>query len=343
MKKPTLLLALLSTLWLLSGCIVSSVPTTDTSPAPAAKAETATTTFPVTVVDALGQEFTFDAPPKIGCGWLGCEEILADLGVVPHASYWIQHESTFLTPQGLPAHRIEDMANPEGWAEAEIDLLVKRGPAVPNDEALTAAAPIFYLHFPSADAEATAGIDAYYENTRLLGQLTGRSADAEATLARFDTLVEQLRALATPETCELTVAVLFGDPATYRAIGDANPFCTVLADVGLGQCIVSPWWEEINAEAFLSYDPDWIAYMDLGWSTLVTGEEADVADRVDPIWPQLTAVKEDRVYKSATQRFDCCSTRMLTHALQDYVSHILPDAGIPNPGPLADFDPAQSP
>lgn len=308
-----------------------------------ASAVTTPTLFPLTITDAAGQEFTFDAPPKIGCGWLGCEEILADLGVAPHASYWIQQESIFLTPAGLPTHTIADMANPEQWAAAEIDLLIKRGPATPNDEALTAAAPIFYLHFPSADADAAAGIAAYYENTRLLGQLTGKPDVADAILARFDAVQAKLRTLATAETRNLRVAVLFGEATTYRTIGNANPFCTVLAAVELGQCIEAPWWEELNAEAFLGYDPDWIVYMDLGWPALVTGNEALLTDRTDPVWPQLTAVKAGRVYKSATQRFDCCSTRMLTHALQDYVSHVLPDAGIPTPGPLADFDPAQSP
>lgn len=309
--------------------------------------ETAVTTaeshFPLTITDAAGQKFTFDAPPKIGCDWLGCHEILAELGVVPQASYFGGRPSQFLTPVGVPPYIIEDWMNPEAWVAAEVDLLIKRGPATPKDDALAAAVPIFRMHFSPGGTTAITGIAAYYENTRLLGQLTDKPDAAEAMIARFEAVQAKLRSLATDETRALRIAAIFADPAVYYALGHDNPFCTVLADAGLGQCMEAGWWEEVNAEAFLSYNPDWIIYMDQNWPALVDAEEATFTDRTDLIWSQLTAVKGGRVYKSATQRFDCCSTRMLTHALQDYVSHILPDVRIPAPGPLADFDPTQSP
>lgn len=344
---PKLIQKIIVLVLLLLLAAACAAPATQPAPAAATAADTTAVVapigFPLTITDAVGQEFTFDAPPKIGCDWLGCQEILTDLGVVPQASYWGGRPSTFLTPLGQPPYIVSDWMNPEQWAAAEIDLLIKRGPANPNDDALAAMVPIFRTYFPPGGTTGPTGIDAYYENARLLGQLTGKPNEAEAIIDRFEAVQEKLRTLATDATRALRIAPIFGDPAAYYALGNDNPFCTVIADTGLGQCMEAGWWEEVNAEAFLGYDPDWIIYMDQNWPALVDAEAADVADRTDPIWPELTAVKEGRVYKAATQRFDCCSTRILTHALQDYVSHVLPEAGIPAPVAINDFDPQQSP
>lgn len=292
------------------------------------------TLFPLKITDAAGQEFTFDAPLKIGCAWTGCHEFMADLGLNPHASWtWLEngYASPLYFPFGPPTHDIVDVDNPEAWAAAEVDVIINRLPVDPGDDAFKLAAPVFYLHFPSAGPPSLPGYQAYLENLRLLGQLTGHPAAAATAITRVETLLATLRSLATPETEQQTVAALFADEA-YRAIGHANPFCAIIGEVGLGHCIESGWWDEINSEAFLALDPDWIAYMG-----------GDYTGRTDPVWAQLTAVKAGRVYTTTSQRYDCCGTRLLVHALQDYVSHLLPDAGIPNPGPEEAFDPLQSP
>jgi len=296
--------------------------------------------FPLTITDATGQAFTFDAPPKIGCYWYGCYEALADLGVPVYAGSLAPEEveSVFYSPAGPPVHLITDDSNPESWAAAEIDLFITRVPDSADLDAMRQAAPIFFLHHPSYGPSDQQGYAAYYQNLRLLGALTGQPEAAEAAIARFETVLANLKALSTPETAALSVAVLFGGDS-YSGLTRENPFCTVIATVGLGQCPgpeePEESWPEVNAEQFLAIDPDWIVYEGFG---------ASYTERTDPVWGQLTAVKEGHVYDAAPGgRSYCCSTRGLIHALQDYVSHILPEAGIPTPGAHLTFDPLQSP
>ena len=338
-RTPSGILILLSIAFLLSACAVPTTPPTTNQAAPTS----ATTSdganearFPLTITDAAGQEFSFDAPPKIGCDWYGCYEALADLGIPPHAGALAEEELTsiFYAPAGPPTHRISDDTNPESWAAAEIDLYMMRVPDSADLDAMRQVAPVFLLHHPSY-GESVQGYDAYLENLRILGQLTGHPAAADAAIARFATALATLKALSTPETAALRVAVLFGGEG-YGGLAPNNPFCVALAEVGLGQCVEAAGesWLEVNAEQFLAIDPDWIIYEGFG---------ASYQERTDPVWSQLTAVKEGRVFDAAGSRYYCCSARGLIHSLQDYVSHILPDAGIPMPGPVETFDPTQSP
>lgn len=322
----------LTLVWLLSACV---------APGPAAtspKTETATATgaasFPLTITDAAGQKFTFDKPPKIGCWWTGCTEVLADLGVAPQAAgTWLPEgfDSKLFFPAGPPPHEIKDYENPEPWAAAEVDLLIMRLPVSPAQDALKTAAPIFYLHAPSYGKSSQTGYQAYLENLHLGGQLTGKPAAANAAIARFETMLTNLKKLATPETRAQKVALLWEDDA-YRAIDNTNPFCTIIAEAGLGACIEAPLWEEISPETFLAEDPDLILYM--------SGTNSYKA-RTDPVWSQLSAVKAGKVY-GVTGLYYCCGARTMYHDLHEYVHLILPDA-LPDPGPFAAYDPEQSP
>lgn len=322
---------------LLNGCAVPSpAATTTATPTPAAEVTAVEALFPLTITDATGQEFTFDAPPKIGCYWYGCYEAFADLGVPVYAGSLAPEEveSVFYSPAGPPLHLITDDSNPENWAAAEIELLMTRVPDSTDLDAMRQVAPIFFLHHPSYGASDQQGYAAYYQNLRLLGALSGKPEAAEAAIARFETVLANLKALATPETQALRIAVVFSGDG-YRVISPDNPFCAAVAEVGLGHCVgegAATW--EVSAESFLALDPDWIVYAGFGES---------YQERNDPVWTQLTAVKEGRVFDAAGSRYYCCSTRGLINALQDYVSHLLPDAGIPNPGSEVTFDPLQSP
>ncbi|MEX1021128.1 MAG: ABC transporter substrate-binding protein, partial [Litorilinea sp.] len=214
------------------------------------------------------------------------------------------------------------------------DLILMRVPVNPDHEPLKAAAPIFYLHHPSYGESAQSGYAAFVENLRLVSQLTGQPDAAEVAIARFDTVLENLRAISTPETHTLSVAVLFQGEG-YRVIGPGNPFCVALAAAQLGQCVgEGDASYEINAEEFLGLDPDWLIYQ---------SGDGSYQDRTDPVWSELSAVKEGRVYDALGNRYYCCSLRGLIHALQEYVHYVVPDANIPAPGPWLDFDPVQSP
>lgn len=315
----------------------------DESPAtaePAAEAdgESQERLFPLTIVDAAGQEFTFDESVKIGCLWYGCHEGMADMEIPAHGSGLPEAdaEKIFYSPAGPPVHLVADTGNPELWAATEVDLILTRVPIDPSHDALGAAAPVFYLHHPSYGESSQTGYQAYIENARLLGALTGRPDAAQAAIVRFERTLDRLRTLATPETAELRIAVMFSGDG-YRVTSPGNPFCAVLEEVGLGQCVGegdATW--ELNAEEFLNLDPDWIVYQ--------SGPQGvSFTERTDPVWSQLTAVQEGRVFDALGNRYYCCSMRGLIHALQEYVHYIVPEAGISAPGLHVEFDPTQSP
>lgn len=341
LRVTTLLILIL----LLSACGSSTnEPTTDASSNADTSSDVDTSdtdagsdsVFPLTITDAVGNEHTFETAPKIGCLWYGCTEAMAEMGIPIHASIISEEDAqtTFYAPAGPPEHLIEDLWNPELWAASEVDVILHRIPVAERNEPLEAAAPIFYLHHPSYGESDESGYEAYLENLRVLATLAGDPSAADESIARFDTVKVNLEALATDETAAQKVAVLFQGEG-YTVIGPDNPFCVMMGEVGLGQCVGEGAASyEINAEEFLNLDPDWIVYQ---------SGEGSFADREDPVWGQLTAVKEGRVFDASGNRYYCCSTRGLIHALQDYVSNILPDADIPNPGPQSEFDPSSSP
>ncbi|MBI1298527.1 ABC transporter substrate-binding protein [bacterium] len=340
MKQLKVLIISLIAMTLLTACAAQTLPAPaePATPAPTESAqpeETSDTIFPLTITDAAGQEFIFDAPPKIGCYWYGCYEALADLGVPVYAGSLAPEEleSVFYMPVGPPINLITDDTNPESWAAADIDLFMTRVPDDAYYDAMRQVAPFFFLHHPSYGESDQQGYRSYLENLRILGLLTGQPEAADAAIARFETAMTNLKALSTPELAATTVAMLF-EGEGYGITPPDNPFCVALAEVGLGQCVgegIESW--EINAEEFLAQNPDWIGYQTWGGS---------YQDRTDPVWSQLTAVKEGRVF-DAGHRYYCCSARGLIHSFQEYVSHVIPEAGIPVPGPVETFDPLQSP
>jgi ABC-type Fe3+-hydroxamate transport system substrate-binding protein len=309
-------------------------------PAAGGGATVARPVFPLTVTDATGKAYTFDRAPKLGCLWYGCTEILADLGVPPHAAGVTEEETSkpFYFPAGPPTHRVVDINNPEQWAAAEVDLILTRGPAAPAHDALKAAAPVFYLHgFSSSDLR---GADEFIANTRIMGQLTGTPDLAEAAIGRFEQAVARLKEAAPAGTANTTVAVLFGNRDGYFVLTPDQPFCDVIARNGLGTCVnIAPPGGtsaiEVNAEEFLKLNPGWIAVQGFAGSK-------SPETRTDPVWQQLGAVQAGHVY-SAGNRYYCCSLRGLIHSLQEYGHHAFGQgATIPPPGPLPDFDPTKS-
>ena len=326
-----------------SSSAATTAPAAPATDVPTAAAESATPAeetaasiegFPITLTDATGQSFTFDRPQKLGCYWYGCIEAFADLGIPVYAVALSPDEITskFYSPAGAPTHLLTDDSNPEQWAAAEIDLFLTRVPPSDGMEPFKAVAPIFYLHHPSYGESPVKGYQAYIEDLKLIGQLTGQNEAAQAAIARFTNTLANLKTLSTPETAAQTVGIISSD--SYNAVGPENPFCVALAEVRLGKCIGSGAKSvEYNAEAFLEINPDWIVHQKF---------DTGYADRKDPVWAQLKAVKAGHVYDAGT-RYYCCSTRGLILSLQEFASHALPDAGIPAPGPQLDFDPTQSP
>lgn len=303
-----------------------------------------TSAFPLTVVDAAGNEFTFDEPPGISCTWFGCVEAAAALGIDLKASMASpeEHATAFLGSE--VEHFIDDSLNPEEWAAAEVELIFNRADAqsIPQFDAVRDAIDTFYLHSTAPGQAPTEGSlggeEAYLENLRLLAAIAGDPAAADRAIADYEAMVETLTRLSTPETADQTIGILLGIDG-YGALGPDGAFCELLSKTGHGTCVGEGFGALLNAEAFLALDPDLI--LAARWAGTTT-----VADRAanDPVWNLLSAVQNDRVYETDGWRFFCCSTSAQILMAQEYVGLVLPEAGIPRP-PVEenDFDPSASP
>ncbi|WP_416150151.1 ABC transporter substrate-binding protein [Salipaludibacillus sp. HK11] len=294
--------------------------------------------YPLTMTDASGKEHTFNEVPKIGCHWMGCAEILADIGVIPHASSATEDILTtaMAFPDGPPEHQIRDGEDAEEWAATEVDVIFKRGPASPDDDALEVAAPVFYLHgFNSSELR---GLDEYYANYQIMGEIVGKQDEAEQAIKRFENIVENLSEKSEGDLTDTQITIQFGHATdNYYLLNSDQIFCEIISENGLGQCIDTGIEDtsgivggEINAEAVLELDPDWIVYM------------GDVEEREDVIWQRLSAVTDGNMYEADGNRYYCCSLRGMTHALQEY-GHYIVNSEIPHPGDGWEFNPLNSP
>jgi iron complex transport system substrate-binding protein len=327
-------------------------PAAPSSPSPSAAATAspepspseAGVVFPLEIEDASGATVTFEGPPeRVGCWWLGCLEVMADLGVTPHAAEDAL-EGAFFFPAGEPEVGIADTFSVEEWAAADIDLFVADLNGFgDNTEAFAQITQPFYLHTPFyADTEEELrGVDAYVENVRLMGQVLDRTAEADAAIERFESLVAELKERAPEGAPETVVSGLWASNEGQYFLLEANsPFCDVLETNGLATCIDEEG--EINAEAYLAIDPDWIAY-------IAFGSDSWTARPPDPVWSKLSAVKNEQVYDSngrgdGATRIFCCSLRGLEHALLEFGHEVWgEEGGIPDPGPAYDYDPSRNP
>lgn len=301
--------------------------------------------FPLTITDALGVEHTFDTPPRIGCYHWSCHETMGDLGLVPQAAAWATNVAdgrpfNIAFQAGIPPAILQDGLSPEEWAAADVDVIVAVAFTVDEVAGLAAnsPAPIIYLE-ASGYGNSAYGAEAYVNNIRLLGELTGEQEAADAAIQRWRNVEANLEYLGSDELAETTVlGILTWDPA-FNAMGNDNPFCVLIKQNRVGECMDVPGAQEITVsdEEVLAQDPDWII---LQGAANVAGQGASpnpIHDRsVNPFWNQLSAVANDQVYYGG-ERYYCCSTRGMIHAASEYVHYVV-DRRIPHPGHFADFN-----
>jgi ABC-type Fe3+-hydroxamate transport system substrate-binding protein len=308
------------------------------SPTPAASPSPAAVAFPLNITDAAGQSHTYTAAlANIGCGWSGCIEMLADMGIVPHAVPGEPQASALNFPNGIPAHGISDWLNPELWAATDTEVLFVSLPEWEGLDGLRQAMDVFFLNqYPHGNSPP--GVAAWIRNQRLLGQVTGKPDLADAAIARYDAFIAALGEKAPADADQREIIYLFhSDDGTYGTMPFEIPFCEALAEYGFGRCANPQAWSEfaVSAESFLAADPEWIAYG-------VFDPATTWKDRDDPVWQRLSAVQAGRVYDAGSGYY-CCSLRTLEWALQDYAYHVWgAAAGVPDPGTLRAFDPSKS-
>jgi iron complex transport system substrate-binding protein len=291
--------------------------------------------------DASGQVLSFERPvERIVCLQTGCDEILADLGLLPVATAATPENTASPLYYGADAPQVVTLADPESVEEVASfapDLIYVREGMEDRKAAMEAVAPVFvgFSGFESTPAES------FYENLRDLGALTGRGEQAEAAIARFEGVLAALRDGAPADAADTRFMILFGfDPGAYFTYARGGIFCNLLEENGLGVCAVEGGsgfdesFGEMDAEAVLALDPDLIGYVS-------RPGEAGPEERTDPVWEQLAAVRDGRVYLDASDGLYCCGLRHVQYALELYAANAFPEAGFPQPAPYEAYDPEQ--
>jgi iron complex transport system substrate-binding protein len=252
---------------------------------------------PIQVTDAAGRTVELDAAAtRVACMQTGCDEILADLGMVPLATWVPEEVARYPIYFGERADRIElhqDEVDVEQVAATRPDLIYVREGQEKEAEQLAKIAPVY-----TAYSGFTTGPEQLKENLREVAELVGRPQQAEQTMRRFDATVRRVREAAPADATETTVFVQSGyETRKYAGWFRGGFFCNLLEREQLGRCALDApagaedGYGEVSAEAVLEADPDLILYMassDYG--------VAPPSERSDPTWRRLTAVREGRVY-----------------------------------------------
>lgn len=283
--------------------------------------------------DGIGQAFSFDEPvQRVVCLHAICAEVLSDLGLLPVATLDYGEFNGRPMIYGERAGEIPVLAaydSVEEVASYEPDLIITGSTRAAD------LVPAMRVVAPTYAAAAYTGPDDHEANLRGIGALTGRSAEAEAAIARFAAVVAAVAKRAPPGAADLRVLFVHGYAAdSYTVQLGPSPMCQVLQRNGLGRCVfdrgADPTSGEVGAEAVLEADPDLIGYINNG---------PDPSERADPVWPRLTAVQNGRVYLDNSDGLYCCGLRQQQYALELYAHHAFPQAGFPDPGPAETYDP----
>ncbi|PRX97767.1 ABC transporter substrate-binding protein [Allonocardiopsis opalescens] len=249
----------------------------------------------LSITDHAGTEITLAAvPERIVCLTGLCDDILLELGLRPVAST----SADLLALDGYlgeQAGEVETIGGgfgterPEDIVRQDPDLVI--GLAGVHEQ----LAPALEAHAPLWNLDASTYTDSI-AYLRDLARLTGRGEQQAAAEQRFATALTDARQRAEQRGAgELTVLSMYGGVGTIGVDTDE-----VLPGNLLAQVFHYPWpslgggfetAQAYSVEQILAEDPDVIFIQSFGDAS-VAEEYAD-----DPVWNQITAVRDDRVYE----------------------------------------------
>ena len=301
-----------------------------TTEAPATTVAPATTEAPsLTVTDGSGREITLDHPAeRIVCVQDNCTDLTSDLGIVPVAQHRGGDWGTAAAYYGTAAADIPvlgDRTSVEEVAAFEPDLIIGRVGEEEVRDALEMVAPVYLVDI--------GGVQTLKEGWMDIGILTGRQAEAEEAIHRFEHNIEDLSEDLPAGAAGTRVAVGFGD--TNWMIWDSSSFCEFLHHAGAGTCIFPAQPEseygspdsEFSWESIVDGDPEvWV---------MITWPGSARADSVtEEAWLETTAHREGRICNEDSAGSFGHGLLMLQWAYQCYLN-----AGWPSiydhPGDLA--------
>lgn len=289
-KMIALLLSLMMFGSLLAGCGGQDVPASDLQ-----NDEKANTR---TYVDETGRAVEVPAYPEriVTVNMVG--ELVA-LGIKPvgAADGWLQYldENQKEGIESIGAGPVGSL-NLEKIAELNPDLII-----TPNIERVTSPEVL-----ESLEKIAPTVVGPWYgdalENLRIMGELTGRTQEAQEWRSSFQAHLEEVKeALSnTVEKGETAMVIQFYQKTMYTY--PASTFPVIYEYLGLGvpseaianlQTDASQQSFQLSLEVLPEYDPDYIFI-----TKLSDVDEAFISETLDnSVWKQLSAVKKGQVYE----------------------------------------------
>lgn len=288
------------------------------SPTPAAA-------FPTTLTDDEGTVLEITEEPQVILSLTpATTEVLFALGVGDRIAG--KGQDFFLYPpeaEAIPDVATFDAVDIEKVVALEPDLVFAGGNFFTPPEAIERMRE---LGFPVVVLYA-ATVDAVFEDIELIGQASGRSAEAteivERMRAEFDAVAAAVAGLPRPR-------LFYELDATGAIYGPADDsFLAEMIELAGGDPITtgSPDKFDISVERLIEQDPELILLADAPFG--VTAEQ--VAAR--PGWSEMTAVEEGQIRPIDDQTVTRPGPRLFL-GLQLLASTIHPDAAIPSAAPI---------
>ncbi|GAB1421758.1 hypothetical protein MASR2M15_19440 [Anaerolineales bacterium] len=274
--------------------------------------------FPVTIEHKFGETTIEAAPQRIVVLGFTEQDPYFALGIKPVAiRYWFGDEDNAIFPwaeaaaQGAQPEVLNltyGALNLEAILALEPDLIsaIDSGISREEYEQLSQIAPTI----AQSDEYVDFGMP-WQETTRMVGQVVGKSAEAEALISEIETKIESIRA-AHPEFEGQTVSVAYNNAGQYGFYTEQDTRGRFFTDLGfvvpeaLNELAGESFYANVSEERLDLLDQDLLVFLGLQFNE--GGSEAALqAIQDNPLVSQLQAVQEGRVlyipdeYDSALQ------------------------------------------
>jgi iron complex transport system substrate-binding protein len=276
--------------------------------------------YPVTI-ENCGRTLTFDAPPKRVIGlWQPSNELLLALGVHEHViGFGGMYDAipTVFAPQtesipALGSIMTLNIPNKEEMIKAHPDLIVTEGLDTFAFDSAQGFATVTEIEQMGAQiyssgsicnfkqSQNSRGTEVVYDDLKTLGRIFGVSSRAEAIVDRLKRR-EQAVLTAVANQPRVSVAFFNGD-ATAIYILNSGIWADLMEKAGgknvfTGQDVTGI----VSPEVFSRIDADVILYGIFPTQSVMPGRNsADIAQYLTNTFPQIPAVKNQRLYPIST-------------------------------------------
>jgi iron complex transport system substrate-binding protein len=313
--------------------LTAAAPIATTAATPtimAANTTTAATQFPFTFTDATGASITLEKKPeRIVCNTTLCLDMLFQLGLEPVGVRQSQLDAGLflLTSPEYFGTKLAKYAKIKGSPEANVEEVASLKPDLVIDhlgnirEALKTIAPLYVPKYKN--------IGEVVETLRLVGRITGREAQAEAAIKKFEDKLAFYSAKSPKSKKVLyfqsyNLAYVPTDVSALGVlIGQISPFPLKLGTAdGVG-------WSPVSLEKILEIDPDVIFIGVHGSNVSKTIQDSIVKSKAEltanPFWKELKAVKSNQVYEVSYYPWQGVGLISLGIVLDDLATRLYPE------------------